>query len=152
MRKNFVIALIITVLVACSLSCNRYENGPAFTLRTTKSRIVGEWKLVDLLVNDIHDEILFDGEASSVFELNSDGTYNYSVNTFKIQVKQSGTWVFNDDKTELILTINDGVNEVLQRDYKITRLSNTEMWLVDESLEYSGMTEFIERRFEKIEN
>ena len=149
MRKF--IAIIFTLMLAVSLfdSCGRYENGPAFSLRSAKARLVGEWNLTDLLVNDKHEQALFEKESSSVLILNYDGTYLYSMPVVRSLNERTGLWSFGEDKTELVLTEVDTINGNSERNYKITRLSNTEMWLVNGSEEYSGYDDLIERHFEK---
>lgn len=149
MRKY--IAIIFTLMLAATLfdSCGRYENGPAFSLRSAKSRLIGEWYLTDLLVNDKHEQALFDKESSSVVILNYDGTFSYSMPVVRSLNEKSGLWTFGEDKTELILTEVDSLNGNSDHNYKITRLSNTELWLVNGSEEYSGYDDLIERHFEK---
>ena len=103
----------------------------------------------DLQVNDSHDEDLFGKEANTVLTINDDGSFSYEVKSIRALASTRGAWSLNDEKDMLILTILDTVNGDYERDYSITRLSNTEMWLVDESVEYAGMDDMIERRFEK---
>jgi len=149
MRK--IIAIIFALMLAVALfdSCGRYENGPAFSLRSAKSRLIGEWHLTDLLVNDKHEQALFDKESSLVVILNYDGTFLYSMPVVRSLNERSGLWSFGEDKTELILTEEDSINGNSERNYKITRLTNSEMWLVNGSEEYSGYDDLIERHFEK---
>lgn len=150
MRKFIGFLLVIITISTLFSACGRYENGPACSFRSVKARAVGEWHLSDLLVNDTHEESLFDKESTTVILLNDDGTYEYNISSLtKFHGPSSGLWSFSDDKAMLIFTEMDTVNGPRERDYQITRLTNTEMWLVDESVEYSGMTELIERRFEK---
>lgn len=149
MRKIIAIIFILMLSVALFESCGRYENGPAFSLRSAKARLVGEWSLTDLLVNDKHEQALYDKESSTVIRLNNDGTYSYSMPMVRSLNEKSGLWTFGEDKTELILTEVDSLNGNSDRNYKITRLSNTELWLVNGSEEYSGYDDLIERHFEK---
>ena len=149
MRNVAIISIILMLLSLVFHSCTSYENGPAFSFRSPKSRIIGEWHITDLLVNDKSDQTLLDKEASTVFILNSDATYTYSIQLVRSSNERSGMWSFGEDKTELILTEEDSINGNYDRIYKITRLSNTEMWLVNGSEEYSGYDDLIERHFEK---
>ncbi|MBR5984175.1 MAG: lipocalin family protein [Bacteroidales bacterium] len=149
MRKLVAILLVYTLLSISLDSCTSYENGPAFSLRSPMTRIVGEWYLADLLVNDKHEQTLFDREASTVFILNNNGTYSYSMQMVRALNERSGMWSFGEDKTELILTEVDSLNGNNEHNYKITRLSSTEMWLVNGSDEYLGYDDLIERHFEK---
>lgn len=150
MRKFIGLLLVIIMISMVFSACGRYENGPSCSFRSVKSRAVGEWHITDLLVNDIHEEDLFEKESSTIIVLNDDGTYEYSVISLtKSHGPSSGLWSFGDDKTMLIFTEIDTVNGPTERSYQITRLSNAEMWLVGESVEYVGKTGLVERRFEK---
>lgn len=149
MRRIIVFTLIIFMLATTFASCRRYENGPAFSLRSVKTRLAGEWHLSDLQVNDSHDENLYAVEANSILTINKDGSFSYEIKSIRSVASSEGVWSLNDEKNILILTVLDSINGNFNRDYTITRLSNSEMWLVDESIEYSGMDDMIERRFEK---
>lgn len=150
MRRLIAVLLVVILSVVTFESCGRYENGPEFSFRSAKSRIVGEWHLADLLVNDKHEQTLFDMESSSELTLNDDGTFLYNkVQAVKSPQELVGEWSFGEDKTELVLIQLDSINGDSERMYKITRLSKDELWLVNGSDEYSGFDDLIERRFEK---
>lgn len=148
MNRIVAILTIVTVLLGFA-SCTKYENGPSVSLKSPKSRAVGEWHLTDLLVNDKHEQTLFDKESSAVLTLEKDGTYTYTIPNIRATVEKSGLWSFGEDKTELLLIQLDSINGDSERTYKITRLSKTEMWLVNGSEEYAGFDDLIERHFEK---
>ena len=150
MRRLIAVLLVVILSVATFESCGRYENGPEISLRSAKSRIVGEWHLADLLVNDKREQTLFDMESSSDLTFNDDGTYLYNkVQSVKFPQELVGEWSFGEDKTELLLIQRDSINGDSERMYKITRLSKDELWLVNGSEEYSGYDDLIERHFEK---
>ena len=151
MHKTVKILLVVISLTIAFASCGRYENGPAFSVRSAKARIVGEWALSDLLVNDTHEQTLYDKEASFSYMFSEDGTYSYNMPMVRASSVRIGLWSFGEDKTELVLTQIDTVNGNIERSYRITRLTNTEMWVLDGNGEYSGIDGLIERRFEKIE-
>jgi hypothetical protein len=147
MRKFAIILLVVLSISFAFESCGRYENGPAFSFRSAKARAVGEWHLVDLLVNDTHEQSLFDTEASSVLILGSDDSFSYNMQVVRSLNAITGHWSFGEDKTELILT----PTEFDERVYRITRLTKNEMWLVSDSKDYVGFDDLIERHFEKKE-
>jgi len=150
MRRLIAVLLVVILSVATFESCGRYENGPEISLRSAKSRIVGEWHLADLLVNDKREQTLFDMESSSELTFNDDGTYLYNkLQSVKFPQELVGEWSFGEDKTELLLIQRDSINGDSERMYKITRLSKDELWLVNGSEEYSGYDDLIERHFEK---
>ena len=150
MRRLIAVLLVVILSVATFESCGRYENGPEISLRSAKSRIVGEWHLADLLVNDKREQTLFDMESSSELTFNDDGTYlDNKVQSGKFPQELVGEWSFGEDKTELLLIQRDSINGDSERMYKITRLSKDELWLVNGSEEYSGYDDLIELHFEK---
>ena len=75
---NRIVAILTIVTIALGFaSCTKYENGPSVSLKSPKSRAVGEWHITDLLVNDKHEQALFDKESSAVLTLEKDGTYTH---------------------------------------------------------------------------
>jgi len=152
MRKLALILLIFTLLSSTIISCGRYENGPAFSLRSAKSRAVGEWVLTDLLVNDKSEQALLENESSSKLILNEDGSYSYKNYATRSTAERCGIWTFGEDKTELILTEIDTIKGNVEHSYRITRLTNKEMWLLNGNDEYINIDDLIERRFEKQSN
>ncbi len=152
MRKFIAILLMLVSVISGFESCTSYENGPAFSFLTPKKRAVGEWHLVDLLVNDKREQALFDKESTSVLILNEDGSYSYVLQlVVKSANEMSGQWSFGEDKTELVLSEIDSENGNVEHYYRITRLTRDEMWLVSNGDEYLGIDDLIERHFEKKE-
>lgn len=149
MRKFLAILLILASMSFVFCFCGRYENGPALSMKSAKSRAIGEWHIVDLLINDKHEQNLFEREASTVLTLNENGTYSYKMAEVRSSVEKTGLWSFGEDKTELVLMNIDSINGNTESRYKITRLSKSEMWLVNGSEEYAAIDDLIERHFEK---
>ena len=50
MKKTLYILPLLGLIALTFSSCKKYEDGPAITLRTVKSRIVGEWKVTKYAV------------------------------------------------------------------------------------------------------
>ena len=108
---NRIVAILTIVTIALGFaSCTKYENGPSVSLKSPKSRAVGEWHITDLLVNDKHEQALFDKESSAVLTLEKDGTYTYTIPNIRAAVEKSGLWSFGEDKTELLLIQRDSIN------------------------------------------
>ena len=147
MRKYFAIFLMLMLVISGFESCTKYENGPAFSFLTPKKRAVGEWHLSDLLINDTREQSLFEREVSSVLILNKDESFSYKIQEVRSSNEITGKWSFGEDKTELVLM----PSELDERTYRITRLTNDEMWLVSDSKDYAGFDDLIERHFEKKE-
>jgi len=152
MRKYIAILLVLMSVILGFESCTSYENGPAFSFLTPKKRVVGEWHFADLLINDKREQPLFDKEASSVLLLKDDNTYTYTMRIVRSSKEFTGQWAFGEDKTELVLSEIDSVSGNIEHNYRITRLTSKEMWLVSKDNEYSGIDDLIERHFEKKED
>ena len=46
-KKNTTLLLAATIVTVLNFhSCKKYDDGPAFTLRTTTARLTGEWEVV----------------------------------------------------------------------------------------------------------
>lgn len=125
---------LVALLFALQLtSCNKYDDGPLFSLRSAESRIVGKWYLALIIENDeeitefSQEEYEFDKDGS--FLLYEDG------DVFP------GTWELID-KNET-LRIGDSGNNSDYYDYKIVRLTNTDLWL-----EYTVNNDVTEVRLE----
>ncbi|MBU3660524.1 MAG: hypothetical protein FGM14_11665 [Flavobacteriales bacterium] len=95
------IALIITLLS----SCNKYEEGPNFSLSSKKSRLVGEWKLVKQTENGSEID-LQNINATAVIAEN--GTYSIKFTLYILGIPitddSDGKWKFNANKTQVIFT------------------------------------------------
>jgi hypothetical protein len=131
-------------------SCNKYEEGPSFTLLSATKRIVGTWELKETLINDqivdINDMLDMFGEmdmdsmsgfeidptqisVNSVkitFEKEGTGNFAFSVSymSFPLTQKEDMIWSFDDDKENVSLTIMGDVQT-----FEIIRLTNKELWL-----------------------
>ena len=116
----FLAATVITVLNF--QSCSKYEEGPSFSLRTKKSRIVGEWEVVRV-GNETYPQNGYSLEMT--FEKDGDFEFNYSDGTYSYGY--TGDWEFSNDKEELEITID---NEITK--FEILRLTNKELWFEDE--------------------
>ena len=108
-------------------SCNKYEEGPAVSLRTKKERVSNEWQIENAYRNgeDVTDE--YDEYA---LRLRKDGDAElaalYSSGDFTFEYETQGTWSFEDKKEELNM---DFENDEADRRYQILRLKEDELWL-----------------------
>jgi hypothetical protein len=107
--------------------CKKYEEGPAFSLRSKKARVANDWRVAKYLENgvDFTSDFNFyyqDGKIT----LSKSGVYlfTYKLNGTLDQT-ESGTWKFNSDKTELIITETSPGSSTWT--WKIIRLKETEL-------------------------
>ena len=114
----FLAATVITVLNF--QSCGKYEDGPSFSLRTKKARLVGDWEVVRIGSQNTPSgysiEMTFEGNGDLEFSY-SYGSYSYAYN---------GEWEFSSDKQDIEVTFE---NETT--DFEILRLTNDELWFDD---------------------
>ena len=148
-----------TILLAASVvtilnfqSCSKYEDGPSFSLRTKKGRLVGDWELVK--INGQSPEAYMNsssGSWSSVsnvdieWEFESDGDWKrkaswqrtsnnpngYGSYTYNINYVDRGEWEWDDNKEEIEIEYDGDYY-----DYEILKLSNSEMILDYFNVEY----------------
>ena len=94
----FALALVVAT------SCNKYEEGPKFTLLTAKARLVNTWTLTKAESNGNDVTSFFPGIK---VEINKDNTYKMTYTAGSISTTEEGKWEFNDDKTTVTF-IPDG--------------------------------------------
>ena len=116
-------ATAVTVLAFNMQSCGKYDDGPGFSLRTKKARLVGDWEVVRI------DNQVFPQNGYSLemeFEKDGDLKTTYSYGTYSYSY--AGDWAFSSKKEDLLITI-DGNAQI----FEIKRLTNKELWLEDDS-------------------
>ena len=114
-----------TIMAFNLQSCGKYDDGPGFSLRTKKARVVGEWDVIQ-----IGNQSFASSGYSIEFEFEKDGdlkfTYGYNYYGQVYSYTYAGTWDFSSDKEELDLILGGSVQS-----FEIKRLTNKEMWLDD---------------------
>ena len=124
----------LTVLGAASLTtvgCNKYEDGPKFSLRTKKARIVGEWNVESIGSQVLGSTYSINVDFEKSGNLKVTTSYSYLGNTQSYSY--AGSWEFASDKEEIRLNI-DGDIEV----FEIKRLTNKEVWLDEDESSLDG--------------
>ncbi|WP_066758238.1 hypothetical protein [Crocinitomix algicola] len=131
-QRLLLAAALITVLNF--QSCKKYEDGPAFTLKTKKSRLSGEWEVVRVYDNSGVQVFPYSGSDYSVeieFEFEKDGdfeqSYFVSYDGYSYSSSAKGEWEFSSDKEELEVEIDN-----FKQDWEITRLTSKEFNFEDE--------------------
>lgn len=121
--KNYL--LLYTLLLFTCISCKKYEDGPAFSIKTKKMRLCREWKLTNFVSLDGH--VTSSPPTPEVYDLRTlnlkkDGNMNFRVgNDLYI-----GKWDFSRSKSNIILTF--GTTSI---SFKILRLTSEELWVED---------------------
>lgn len=135
MRNIIKLLFYIVILVFLMSSCGRYENGPECSLYQVKTRISGLWKINEIYLDDDLQEMQMEKEQENTLLINKKGTFEYiRLGGFTKSATDtvSGVWTFSDDKIRITFLVEDSINGDIKRIYKITRLTTSELWMIDE--------------------
>ena len=88
-QKNTLALLFIVFGLITFTGCSKYEEGPGISLRTKKSRVVGEWQVTTFKINGAD---YLNQTYSDVFNCSSGSSFNYT-NTGNIKIE----WTFKKD-------------------------------------------------------
>ncbi len=132
MKTKHLLLTLGVVIATLLFSCKKYEDGPALSLRSKKSRVANEWKYDQVVApNGTNITSQF---ANSSLELTRDGEY---IATYGASSATTGTWQFASDKENIVLTPNDNSDAQLLH---IMRLKQKDLWFSIE--ESTGVFEY----------
>ena len=94
-KKNTLALLFIVFGLITFTGCSKYEEGPGISLRTKKSRVVGEWQVTTFKINGAD---YLNQTYSDVFNCSSGSSFTYT-NTGNIQTD----WTFSNDGSSTIV-------------------------------------------------
>ena len=94
-KKNTLALLFIVFGLITFTGCSKYEEGPGISLRTKKSRVVGEWQVTTFKINGAD---YLNQTYSDVFNCSSGSSFTYT-NTGNIQTD----WTFSKDGSSTIV-------------------------------------------------
>jgi hypothetical protein len=118
--------LSLAILFVLS-SCNKYSEGPNFSLLTKKARVVNDW-LLDGYTKDGTE--LYDQGYEDNLSIEKDGTYSRTTITPTLGQLQSvsshGTWEFDNSKTSISF-LEEG--SIIGVSYEIIMLKNKSLKL-----------------------
>lgn len=123
-KNLFFVATLLIGLLSLN-SCSKYEEGPAFTLKTKKARLSREW-VADKYIDSDGNETAGNAD-DGVFEFEKDGSGTITSSGFGIPLE----WEFTDSKQNLSFTINFFGSSNTQ-DWEILKLTSKELWVKDE--------------------
>ncbi len=119
-KSKISIALILLALIILPTlnSCNKYPDGPAFSLRMRSHRVVNTWKVENYKING--DD--FTSLVTSYNEtFSKSGSYTYSWSFFS----GTGKWAFQNNDMEIKLT---GDDDQSSRTLYILKLEEDAFW------------------------
>jgi hypothetical protein len=124
MKKLFFIGLATLAVSSATLtSCSKYEEGPSLTLSSKTARLTGSWELTAQTTNGVAENLT---GLTNTMTILKDGTYTITVAYLGFEYSNAGTWKFSDDKTQLIMTVNNTTGSNTQT---IVRLAGKELKL-----------------------
>jgi hypothetical protein len=126
-KKKILAAAGVTAVVVSS--CGKYEDGPNFSLLSKKSRVVGTWDMKTLTDSQTGatDNFCQNGAYCVEITMDKDNKLTQKISDGSYSYTYTGTWDFNDDKTQLTWTTPSYTTS-----YEIKRLTNKELWLDDD--------------------
>ena len=110
----FIFAVFIVV------SCNKYEEGPKFSLLTKKDRFARSWKLES---SETNGQTTLTPDAETIyFIFKKNTTYQKTIKINGVDSVQTGNWNVSRDGEYLQLTLLDSIQ--LTEEKKIILLTN----------------------------
>jgi len=131
MKKFFIISIVAIFALS---SCGKYEDGPAFSLASKKSRVVNTWVL-DKEFHNGQEVTLTADDKDDYVEFTKDGKMIVTWVSGSQSTTIEGTWEFDDSKEHLITKFTYslyGAQTTTTTSYKILRLKSNEMWLEEQ--------------------
>jgi hypothetical protein len=122
-RRLPFIAIAIFLLLA---ECKKYPEGPAFSLRTKKARLAGEWQLAQAIRGGLDSTEYYKAVLGSNYRLI---IKKYEIYWIYGNYPGDGTWRLSEDKTTIYF--KPTLQSAPELSYQIMRLKNRELWLRD---------------------
>lgn len=119
-NKKLMLAAAVVIMLNFS-SCKKYEDGPAFSLKSKTARLTGEWEVVQ-----VDGQKPDDGELILEFEKDGDFKSTYDYGSYSYSYK--GDWEWENGKESIDIEIDGDKTEL-----DIKRLTNKELWFEDDS-------------------
>ena len=122
-------SLILLFLLLAISSCSEFEDGPKYSLRSTKARISKVWKIE--WVTDLSDGTRrTSGYEGWTLSIEKSGKY-FSKTVYLGEEKTTeGTWEFTGDTG--INFIYERAGEQIIETHTILRLANKEFWIIND--------------------
>jgi hypothetical protein len=116
--KSLFFVLFIGLLAVSTQSCNKYEDGPFFSLRSRTERVANTWKIDNYKVNGNDYTSLLSGYTETY---SKDGNFSFAWGI----LSGTGTWKFQNKDKEILIT---GINNVSTMTLFILKLEEKEFW------------------------
>jgi hypothetical protein len=118
--KTIIKTLSVLLIIAATFSgCNKYPDGPKFSLLTKKMRLCHEWKLTSLSFNGVDLTV----PADFKLDIEKGGSYKVTATGYA----DEGKWTLGEDKDDIYMT--SSAPNSTEDAFRILRLKNKELWL-----------------------
>ncbi len=127
--KSINLKIVALGLLAISLfpACNKYEDGPGFSLASRKSRMANNWK-IDRAYDD-GDDVTANYERYEL-DLGKSGSARLSTSSdfggITFSAETNGNWEFANKDEDLVL---DFENNDADATYQILKLERSDLWI-----------------------
>jgi hypothetical protein len=119
MKNRFLLLAFISIWFATTTqSCQKYPDGPMFSLRSRTERVSNEWKVENYSINGTDFTSLVSNYTET---FSSTGDYSYSWGL----LDGTGTWKFQNNDEEIQLTGTDNQSD---RKLIIQKLEEDAFW------------------------
>lgn len=107
--------------------CNKYDDGPAFSLRSREERIANTWRVENAMegTNDVTSSFT-QYELRLTKDHDAALTAEYTLGIITFTFETTGTWDFENNDEDLRLDFED---DAADETYEILRLKENELWL-----------------------
>ena len=125
MKKRFNLILLGVIVILSTMtfdSCKKYEDGPAFSLRSKTARLTGTWKVDEWGGQDLQYDAFFIFEKNGDFEMKL--TYGGASSSIM------GDWEWKSGKEEIKIDFDN--EDFTDATLEILRLTNKEFWFETE--------------------
>jgi len=122
-KQSFLLVLISSLFFF--VSCGKYEDGPAISLLSKKSRLVNKWKL-EKYYKDGVEQTLSNDDKKGYIEIKKDNTIEEVFYSGAYSITLTGTWSEVDKYSKILIKITDPFSEV--EEYTLLRLKSGQLW------------------------
>lgn len=118
---------VLSIFLISSTGCQKYEDGPAFSLRSKKARVANTWEIAKA-IEDGNDVTNRYEQYEVEFKTDGDARLKaiYSTGGATIEFETDGTWEFSNQKENLVMDMED---DNADETYQILKLKENELWL-----------------------
>ena len=130
-RRGTLIFTVVVAVLVIVYACKKYSDGPMFSMRSRTERIANNWKVsqaFDKGIDVTHDFSKYELDLTPRGEAYLSSKYSFIGIDFDFET--SGTWRFTTNDENVFLDFDNNDADML---YKIVRLKDDELWLIDEA-------------------